>query len=298
VLHAAEWPIYGRFGYGPATFEGNWTLRTRAARLIPEPWGSMEMLTPAEARPVLPEVFARHVAGQAGAIERRDYYWDVDLGLIEVPSRTRWKGQVAIHRDAAGTPDGYVRFSGEEHWVEGIPDNIAKVDDLVGASPEAELELWRFLASLDLVATVKAESRRVNEPWRWALADARAAQMTRANDGLWLRPYDVPALLGARTYGQDADLVIEIADRLGDGDGPAAGRYRLETGDDGASCRPTGDAPDLTIPAAALGAAVLGGTRLVDATRAGGAVEHRPGALLEADRLLRATDEPWCSTFF
>jgi hypothetical protein len=43
---------------------------------------------------------------------------------------------------------------------------------------------------------------------------------------------------------------------------------------------------------------VLGGTRLVDATRAGGATEHRAGALAEADLLLRTADAPWCSTFF
>ena len=31
VLHAAEWPIYGRFGYGPATTEAAWTLDARQA---------------------------------------------------------------------------------------------------------------------------------------------------------------------------------------------------------------------------------------------------------------------------
>jgi len=48
----------------------------------------------------------------------------------------------------------------------------------------------------------------------------------------------------------------------------------------------------------ALGAAILGGTRLIDASRAGGALEHRPGALAEADALLRTADAPWCTSWF
>ena len=40
VLIASEWPIYGRFGYGPATWHARWTLRTRAARFELEPSGS------------------------------------------------------------------------------------------------------------------------------------------------------------------------------------------------------------------------------------------------------------------
>jgi len=50
--------------------------------------------------------------------------------------------------------------------------------------------------------------------------------------------------------------------------------------------------------ARALGAASLGGTRLADITRAGGATEHRPGALAEADRLFKTVDDPWCTTWF
>ena len=56
--------------------------------------------------------------------------------------------------------------------------------------------------------------------------------------------------------------------------------------------------PDLTLDVSAVGAAYLGGTRLRDAVVAMGADEHRAGALLEAERLFRTLDEPWCTTFF
>jgi predicted N-acetyltransferase YhbS len=53
VLISAEWPIYGRFGYGPATWHAKWTVRTRAARLEIEPVGSIEFLDALAARQVL-----------------------------------------------------------------------------------------------------------------------------------------------------------------------------------------------------------------------------------------------------
>jgi phage terminase large subunit-like protein len=65
-----------------------------------------------------------------------------------------------------------------------------------------------------------------------------------------------------------------------------------------ATCTRTEADADLTTDVRALGAAYLGGTRLVDATLAGDATEHRAGALRDADRLFRTSDEPWCSTWF
>ena len=109
VLIASEWPIYGRFGYGPATWQAKWTIRTRAARFLVEPSGSVEIVRAKAARELLPEIYRRYHTGQPGEIARLDFWWDVDLGLIEAPGRPRWQGQIAIHRDSAGMPDAYVR---------------------------------------------------------------------------------------------------------------------------------------------------------------------------------------------
>ena len=298
VLYAAEWPIYGRFGYGPATWQARWTLRTRAAAFVAPAVGSVEIVTGAEARPIVPGVHERAARAGAGEILRPEHNWDIDLGLVEPPGRPRWKGSVAIHRTEAGEPDGYVLYSGEERWEEGIPDNVAKVEELVGATPEAERELWRYVASLDLVSEARINGYRPDAALRWQLVDGRAAQQLRVNDGLWLRPYDVPRLLGGRTYETEGSTVIEVEDRLGERPGPAAGRFRLEATPDGATCRPTRDAADVRLAVAALGAASLGGTRLAEAAGSWPVAEQRPGALAELDRLLGTAAKPWCSTFF
>jgi predicted acetyltransferase len=298
ILIAAEWPIYGRYGYGPATWQAKWTLRTRATTFTTPPIGSVEVVGAAAARELLPTIYDRYVANQPGAIDRPDHRFDGDLGLREWPGRPRWQGQVAIHRDDAGVPDGYARFHGEENWVDMYPEHRMLVDELHAVTVEAEIDLWRHLAQMDLTASIQAEVRREHEPMQWVLADPRAAQVSGRSDFLWLRLLDVERALVGRTYERDGTLVVEILDTLGGELGPAAGRYRLEVRDGAATCARTEAAPELTIDVRALGAAYLGGTRLADAVRSSGFTEHRPGALDDADRLFRSAAEPWCSSWF
>jgi Predicted acetyltransferase involved in intracellular survival and related acetyltransferases len=298
ILIAAEWPIYGRYGYGPATWQARWSLRPRATTFQVPPIGSIEILDALAARQLVPAIYAVYAAAQPGEIDRPDHRWDGDLGLVEAPGRPKWKGQVAIHRDDAGEPDGYARFHGEENWEDMLPNHRLIVDELHGVTAGAEIDLWRHLAQMDLTASIQAETRREHEPMQWALADARAAQVTGRADFLWVRVLDVERALGERSYQHDGALVLEVEDQLGGKPGPAAGRYRLEARDGAATCARTTASADLTLDVRAIGAALLGGTSLIDATRAGGATEHRPGALADADRLFSTTAEPWCSTWF
>jgi predicted acetyltransferase len=298
VLIASEWPIYGRFGYGPATMQSRLQHRVRSARFLVEPYGSLEIVNALAARKVLPELYDRIAAARPGEIGRGDFRFDLDLGLVEWPGRPRWKGSIVLHRDPAGELDGYARFHGEELWEEGIPDNVLELDELHGVTLAAEIDLWRYLSQMDLTATIRANTRREREPLRWYLADARAARVTGASDFLWLRLFDVAKVLGERRYERDGEVVFEVTDVVADRPGPAAGRYRLRVTGGTGTCERTDDAPDVTVDARGLGAACLGGTRLVDATRGSGPVEHRDGALLELDAILRTADEPWCTTWF
>ena len=298
VLIASEWPIYGRYGYGPATWRGRWTVRTRAARFKAEPAGTIEVVAARRARELIPGIYDRYRAGQPGEIGRTDFRWDVDLGILQAPGRTKVNAIFAIHRDEAGAPDGYAMYHGEEKWDDGIPDNVLVLDELHGATDAAELALWQYLTSIDLVATINADTRRPREPLTWHLQDARALRLRELGEFLWVRLFDVAAALAARRYERADRLVIEVVDRLGDGNGPAGGRFELDASPAGATCQPTRRDADLTVAVSPLGAAYLGGTRLLDAVRAGGATESTAGALARADALLRTAAEPWCSTWF
>jgi predicted acetyltransferase len=296
LLYASEYPIYGRFGYGPASQVATWTIDVPATSFRGDPTGGIEMAGPdATTSTVLSRVYDTWRRRHVGEIRRREYMWNYDLGLVDTAWGTRWKGFLALHRDAGGEVDGYARYRAEEKWEQRQPRQTLKVDELHALTDETYAGLWRFLAEIDWVATVKAESRSPSDRLRWLLTNARAAVISDVGDGIWVRLLDVRRALEARTYEREGSLVLEIIDPEADG-----GRVRvlLDAAPEGATCRDTDRSPDLTLDVAALGAAYLGGTRLRDAVLATGVDEHRAGALADAEAIFRTADEPWCSTFF
>ena len=296
VLHASEYPIYGRFGYGMAAREGVWTVQASGLRFHADGSGTVEIARiDGEARDVVRGVFDAWRGRRVGEIRRRDVSWDFELGLREEFWGTPWKGWLAFHRDAEGVVDGYVRYHADGTWENRQPRGVVHVDELHALTDEATATLWRFLVEIDWVATLRAERRSPSDPLPWLLVNARAASLSDVGDGIWLRILDIPAALAARTYEREGRLVLDVADRE-----VTHGRIRvmLEGGPGGATCQVTDASPDLSLDVAALGAAYLGGSRLRDAVVATGFDEHRPGALAEAEALFRTADEPWCSTFF
>ena len=84
ILFASEYPIYGRFGYGPATTTATWTVRTHQTRLVPRPDddGRIEIAPTDEATrdPAAPSTTTWRVR-QPGEVWRRPITWDDDFGL-------------------------------------------------------------------------------------------------------------------------------------------------------------------------------------------------------------------------
>jgi predicted acetyltransferase len=296
LLYASEYPIYGRFGYGPACRVASWTLNTRDTSFHGAiPGGAVEIVRPDPDTPrALKAVFEAWRLRQAGEIARQDYRWEFDLGR-ETAWGERWKGYLALRRNVAGEVDGYARYKARETWEERQSRSTVEVNEMHALNHDAYVGLWRFLAEIDLVVKVKAEGRTPSERLPWLLTNARAAVASDVGEGLWVRIFDVQRALEARTYEREGTVVLQVIDGELSG---AAQRLELDAGPAGASCRATRRSADLTLDIAALGGAYLGGTRLRDAVLARGADEGRRGALAEADALLRTADEPWCSTFF
>jgi predicted acetyltransferase len=296
LLYAAEYPIYGRFGYGPACLEAKWALDATSTTFIGEGADGVDIVPPTEEmRDALKSIYDAWRTRQAGEIRRRDDRWDFELGLREDGWDPRWKGFLAVHRDGSGNVDGYARYRNEDKWERDQPRNVLTVDELHALTDDAYAALWRFAAEIDWVGTVKAERRIASERLPWLLSNARAAQITTLVDGMWVRLFDVRRALEARTYEREGRLVLEVVDAEAP-DGRI--RLELEAGPDGATARKTRRSADLTIDVSALGSAYLGGIGLRHASLSRGADEHRSGALADADALLRTLAEPWCSTFF
>jgi predicted acetyltransferase len=114
-------------------------------------------------------------------------------------------------------------------------------------------------------------------------------------DLVWLRPLDVAACLGARTYAVESALVVEVVDA---GRAATGGRFRLDGGPDDAACAPTGAEPDVVVRTPDLGALMLGGVTWATLARAGLVDERTKGAVSRADALFRPARAPWCATDF
>ncbi len=294
ILIASEFPIYGRFGYGPAVDSATYTIEADAARFPGPGEGTIELVDFETFRKEAPGVYEAYHALQPGSIGRNDHWWDRRLGMVRVPGDEPAKGYCALYRDGSGVADGYLRYSAEPHWDAMTPRGSLQVHDLVALTPAAYRALWKFCCEVDLVTTVRASDRCVEEPLIWMLGDARVLRQTMRFDFIWVRLLDVAAALGARSYLVEGRLVIEITDPLD----LSSGRYLLDGGPDGALCSRTTEPADLALAVDALGSIYLGGPSLRSIAAGRKVDELTEGALDTADKMFRSTTVPWCSTWF
>jgi predicted acetyltransferase len=296
VLVAAEYPIYGRYGYGPATRACGVRIDASAAWRH-EPTGRVSLADNEEAAQAAATVYDRVRQAVPGHISWDKDYWTFQTGVWGVddgdgpPRRDATK---VIWHDGDGEAQGVAFYTVRGDWVDNRPDGELSASVVLAATPEAERELLRFLASVDWVGAVRAGLRPVDDPAPLWLVDGRAAVLVDHSDHIWARVLDCVAALTARRYAVDGGLVLEVVDR----GGYAGGRFALDAGPDGSSCAPTSRSADLTVPVDALGAAYLGGTSWVGLAAAGWVDEHTPGAAERARVLFTASRAPWCSTNF
>jgi len=294
ILVAAEYPIYGRFGYGPAAEHVTVTIDAGAAVFGERRQGSVQLADLDEIRKIGPALYETFRRQQPGSISRPDHWWDRTCRVLTWPGQEPDKGYVLVGRSADGEPDGYVLYHVEDKWDVRRPVAVLHVDELLATTPAAYERLWRACCEVDWVAEVRADDRSPDETLPWLLTDGRVVQQSDRADFLWLRPLDVPALLSARTYLASGRVVLEVIDRLG----YAAGSYALDGGPAGATCTRADEAPGLTIDVEVLGAVALGGVSLRLLAEAGRLTVHDAAALATGDAMFRASITPWCSTWF
>jgi predicted acetyltransferase len=300
TLIAAEYAIYGRFGFGPAARGASWRVNAPQARLDPR-WsgpddgGSLAFADGAEVRAVGPELHERFRAGRAGAIDRPPLHWDTGTGEVRFGSDPWKEPFFVLHRDADGVPQGLLTFVTDGTWEASQPANAAEVKDLFAVTPAAERALWHFLLSVDWVATAVAHNRAPDDLLPNLLPNPRAAVVTGLSDFLWLRPLDLPRMLAARGYAAAGELVLDVRDPLG----LTEGRFLLAASPDGASCTPTTTrGADLTLGTGALAQLFLGDVTAARLAALGALDEETPGAVARADLLLHTGRLPWCPDVF
>jgi predicted acetyltransferase len=295
ILIPAEYPIYGRFGYGMASEEAELKIDATAASLARPLPGTVELVSAEEWCALMPAVYDRVRAATPGAIARTENRWRRDAGLLTHDDKPTDKESLfAVVRDEAGVPRGSAVYKVNEVPFENFrPRHTAKAD-VLAESAEARVRLFQFLWEHDWIVEFDVESQPVDDSYRRLLGNARAIATQAKIDVLWIRLLDVPAALAARTYETAGRLVIAVEDK----DSYAAGVYALEGTPDGATCVRTTESPDLTMSVQTLGSLYLGGYAASALAEVGLVAEDHAGALKTADRMFKTAIPPYCATWF
>ena len=294
ALTASEASIYGRFGFGVATFERSIKVDTGPRfRVRHTPAGSVEIADRKVLLKLAPRVFERVHRVSPGSISRQDAYRQRSSGTLGQDGVEDDSIRCALHYDANGTVDGYVayKFAG---WD--TRPHAMEVIDLVAATDSGYLELWQFLGSLDMIQQVSWAEAPVDDPLTWALEDPRCITASENRDMLWLRILDTAKALGARRYSADGSLVLRVTDTMGVADGTFT--LTVGGGEAQVAAAPHGAAPELSLDVADLGSLYLGAVCPVTLAAAGRITEHTPGAALTAKLMFAVERAPHCLTHF
>jgi predicted acetyltransferase len=299
ILTASEATIYERFGFAPAAMRANLTINTTRAKWTgPVPDGRVQLVTTEQGRDEGGhDILERARLQTPGQIFFDEHLWKRMFGM---PGRGNpAELRVVRYDDADGAQQGLAIYKVEERHDHSPA--IAQVEYLTAATDDAYAALWRYLLELDLVGTVKADLRSVDEPVRWQISDSRAATEDAVGDHLWLRILDVKTTLEARHYNAPGVFVLEVDDPLGFADGTFlltidnSGNGVAKQLDDSEGF---GENHHLALRVSDLAAIYLGATSIATLVKAGRINEKTPAAAVAADAAFRSNVSPWLSIWF
>ena len=298
ALWAAEASIYGRFGYGTASWKGGWSGSVQRLQLRDDVDTGSGRVRLVEEEAFRGPAAAVHEAARRwvpGSTARDERWWT--RALIDDPEQREGftARRFALHSETDGAVTGYATYRVKMGWTDASePAGTLAVEDVRATTPAAYAALWQFLLAHDLMSTVEYESGSSDEPLRHLLRNARALS-SRPVDALWVRLVDVGRALAARRYPAPIDLVLEVRDPFCPWND---GRWRLSGHPAGAYCGRTDRDPDLVLGIEALSSAYLGGVSLGTLQAAGRVTEISPGAVTLASTAFGWPVTPWCPEDF
>jgi predicted acetyltransferase len=292
ALFASEGGIYGRFGYGVATFEAHVDVETARSAFIPGHDGDarVRLLERDAAKERFLSIFNRARLTRPGAMKMEPHWFDHEFAEKHFGEERKFF--FAVH-ETGDAVDGVAVYTIKHEW-DLVPKNVVELYDLDALTPSASASMWRFVLDLDLVTKLTAWSRPADEPLLHLLREPRRLNM-RLRDGMYVRLLDVPRALTARRYPHDGRVVFDVRDAFCPWN---EGRYALTSGGNGATCEQTDDEAHLLLTTNELAAAYLGGSTFSQLHRAGRVSEERAGALATADAMFAWDPPPWAMLHF
>jgi predicted acetyltransferase len=290
ALWASEETIYGRFGYGLASWQGDIKLRREwggFARPL-ERRGRTRFVTSEEAQKLFPPVYEALRRQRPGVPSRSDMWWE--LRQTRMPDEWASNPRRFVVLELDGEVQAYAIYRLHGSFEDGVSTARLEVQEAIASTPQATAEIWRFLIDIDWTQTIEAELLPPDHPLLLLLANPRRAKY-RLGDALWVRLVDVGAALSGRDYSSDASVVFEVRDAFCPWN---EGRWKLE----GGKASRTEEPAEIALDVDALGSAFLGGVSFAQMHEALRIEELVPGALHRADTLFEWRPLPWCPEIF
>jgi predicted acetyltransferase len=295
-LWASESGIYGRFGYGPATYATTRTLDgpSLAFRAGLET-DRVARVTPEEASDLLPGVFARVCAAVPGMFARSDVWWEEEVLRDEDwMKRGRTSARIVVHEGRDGV-DGYLVYRQKPNESDdGHANGTVFVIEMIAETPRALASLWQYVATIDGCPKVKSWNMPVRDDILAMVREPRRFVTSAVFDALWIRIIDVEAALSQRTYEADGSVTFSIVD---DNRPENQATYQLLVTDGVGVCERIDRTAALDIDIDVLGAIYLGGGGLPEYAAAG-RVRGLSAEIATLHRLISTMNQPWCNQVF
>ena len=290
ALWASEETIYGRFGYGIASWCGDVKIAREWGQFAKplERRGQVRFVTRDEALDLFPPVWEALRRERPGVISRSNDWWD--LRTLRMPDEEKANPKRFVVLDLDGEVQAYAVFRTHASFDEGVSNARTEVIEAIGATSQATAELWRFLLDIDWTANFEASLLPPDHPLFLLLANPRRARY-RMGDGLWLRVVEIGAALSGRAYAADGSIVLDVRDAMCPWN---EGRWKLE----GGSATRTDDAAEIALDTGALGSAYLGAVSFEQLRSALRLEELVDGAVERADAIFGWRALPWCPEIF
>ena len=281
VLQASESIIYGRYGYGLASFESNLEIeKTRSAYAVEHAsTGQTYFVEESEAREIFPQIYSKAIENRNGMVIRQENWWEFrfrEPGLKGGDPKSWF-----VKYQENGQDDGYLRYT-----INGTELNVI---ELIASSHQAYSSLWRICLDMDLVDVIKAEHRPADDELKWMLADPRRL-VEHSSDRYWVRLVDVRTALSQRSYSSDGSLILKIQDDFLPWNKQVV---ELSSESGKSSCTISNKTPDIILTAGDLGAVYLGGINFSTLLSANRIEEVTEGSVVRANLMFSTSRKPW-----
>ncbi|AOF94324.1 GNAT family N-acetyltransferase [Sinorhizobium sp. RAC02] len=211
-LRASDTGIYGRYGYGIAS----WSVRheldlTRAELATTTPREELRIVDARENFPLFRQIADSDPTPRATTLSRWDGWWAMQE-FRTIHGTTPYH---AVVFGPEGNERGYLRFHIEpsDNWFTSSQRTVI-IDDLIAHDDEAWRGLIGHLFTQDILHRAVFPSQPVDDPLPLFLRNPRTLEISGQRDESWIRPLNLAALLSARRFGGTRQVTLAVEDDL------------------------------------------------------------------------------------